>query len=310
MKRIAPLTALLLAISFLCGCGGPAPDSAQVPPSAVPSASVKEQKTPDELHYAKGTILRMATGYNSPQTGLSFDAETAGEGVTLADGVTYYAGNLKPTWVEAERRLGIVFEDKYRGNSVGKEFAWWAERMDEIDVISGSADSLTEAGEAGKLINLAGYLDVMPNFKAYLESNSVVRMSITGNTDIGAFYFAPYSDGVEDIERMPLMRVDWVEKLLDGDGAFSARACGELSGTYYYRPYMPTSGKVMVDVVNADGTGREIITKNYDAAGNIIQKMNAAGKLSGVSAVNLLRSYIDTAYGGYYGTKRSDLLGR
>ena len=42
----------------------------------------------DELPYAEGTVLRMATGYNSAKTGLFFDAETAGEGITLADGKT------------------------------------------------------------------------------------------------------------------------------------------------------------------------------------------------------------------------------
>ena len=54
----------------------------------------------DELPYAEGTVLRMATGYNSAKTGMFFDAETAGEGITLADGNTYHSGDLKPTWVE------------------------------------------------------------------------------------------------------------------------------------------------------------------------------------------------------------------
>ncbi|MBE6908251.1 MAG: hypothetical protein E7474_01415 [Ruminococcaceae bacterium] len=306
MKRIAPFAALLLAVSLLCGCVGGA-DTAPPEPAPAPVSHTEKPLIPAELTYAEGTVLRMATGYNSPQTGMSFDADTAGDGVTLADGVTYRTGDLKPTWAEAEKRLNITIEDKYQGNSAGKELAFWSECMDEIDLVSGSADSLTEAGEAGKLLDISRYLDVMPNLRAFLESDPVVLLSITGNTDIGAFYFAPYFDGVDDIERMPLMRVDWVEKLLDGGGAFTAPACNTL-GTPYYLPYMPTSGQIMVDVVKPDGTGIEIITKDYDAAGNIIQKMNAAGEISGVSAVNMLRGYIDRAYGGYYGTKRSDLF--
>ena len=31
-----------------------------------------------DLSYAEGTVLRMATGYNSAKTGMFFDAETAG----------------------------------------------------------------------------------------------------------------------------------------------------------------------------------------------------------------------------------------
>ena len=260
-----------------------------------------------ELTYTEGTVLRMATGYNNTKTGLFFDAGVAGEGVTLADGVTYLAGDLKPTWVEVEKQLGVKFENQYQGNSAAKEFDFWKDRLAEVDMVSGTAAKLTEYGEAGSIVNIAEYLDMMPNFKAYLEANPIVRLSITGNTDTGAIYFSPYFDGVNDIERMPLMRVDWVQKLLDGEGAFAADACNKLAAPVY-TPYMPTAGTVEIDVVSLDGTAVETIAKNYDAAGNIVEKMNAAGELDGVAAVNMLRDYIDAAYNGYYGTERSNLF--
>jgi len=253
------------------------------------------------------TVLRMATGYNSPQTGIAFDSETAGEGVTLADGVTYHTGDLKPTWVEMEKILGVKFEDKYMGNNTTKEFDYWKDRLNEVDMISGTASTLSEFGEAGSIVNLADYMDQMPNFKAYLEANPIVLLSVTGNTKTGAIYFSPYFDGVNDIERMPLMRVDWLEKLLDGEGAFAAEACGTTAEAVY-EPYMPTSGKIEIETPTADGTATETVTKDYDAAGNIVALMNAAGPMSGVDAVNMLRDYIDKAYNGYYGTKRSDLF--
>ncbi len=253
------------------------------------------------------TVLRMATGYNSPQTGIAFDSETAGEGVTLADGVTYHTGDLKPTWVEMEKILGVKFEDKYMGNNTTKEFDYWKDRLNEVDMISGTASTLSEFGEAGSIVNLAEYMDKMPNFKAYLDANPIVLLSVTGNTKTGAIYFSPYFDGVNDIERMPLMRVDWLEKLLDGEGAFAADACGTTAEAVY-EPYMPTSGKLEIETPTADGTATEIVTKDYDAAGNIVALMNAAGPMSGVDAVNMLRDYIDKAYNGYYGTKRSDLF--
>ena len=178
--------------------------------------------------------------------------------------------------------------------------------MGEVDLVSGTAVTLTEYGEAGSLVNIGAYLDQMPNFKAYLDKNPIVRLSITGNTSTGAIYFSPYFDGVNDIERMPLMRVDWVQKLLDGEGAFTAENSNQTAEPVY-QPYMPTSGAIEIDTVTADGTGVETVTKNYDAAGNIISIMNAAGSVSGVDAVNMLRDYIDAAYGGYYGTERSNL---
>ncbi len=256
---------------------------------------------------AEDTVLRMATGYNSTKTGIAFDAETAGSGVTLPDGNTYNTGDLKPTWVELEKILGVKFEDKYQGNNTTKEFEFWKDRLNEVDMISGTAATLSEYGEAGSLVNLADYLDQMPSFKAYLDANPIVRLSITGNTDTGAIYFSPYFDGVNDIERMPLMRVDWAQKLLDGEGEFTADACNDTAAPVY-QPYMPTSGTIEIETVKLDGSGVETVTKNYDAAGNIVAAMNEKGAMSGVEAVNMLRAYIDAAYGGYYGTERSNLF--
>ena len=278
-------------------------------------AACKPQPTPDEdpelkLEYAEGTILRMATGYNNAKTGLFFDASIAGEGIKLADGNTYNTGDLKPTWVEVQNQLGVKFENYYQGKSASDEYKYWQERLNEIDMVSGTASQLSEAGVAGKVVNIAEYLDYMPNFKAYLEANPIVRLSITGDTSTGSIYFSPYFDGVNDIERMPLMRTDWVEKLLNGAGEFTADASKDLAAASY-TPYMPTTGSVTVDVVNAAGTAVEKVTKNYTAAGNIIETMNTAlanGTVTGVQAVNMLRTYIDVAYNGYYGNNRADLF--
>ena len=261
----------------------------------------------DQLTFAEGTVLRMATGYNSTKTGLSFDAEVVGEGITLSNGQTYYAGDLKPTWVEVQNRLGFVIEDKYQGNSDANEFEYWKEQLDQVDMLSGTAAKMQEYGENGSIVNIGEYLDLMPNFKAYLEANPIVRLSITGNVADGAIYFSPYFDGVNDIEKMFLMRVDWTAKLLDGEGPFEAEACNNTAEPIY-QPFMPTSGSIDVDVVTPDGEAVETITKNLDAYGNIIAKMNEAGSMSGVDAVNMLRDYIDATYDGYFGTNRSDLF--
>ncbi|MBR2930762.1 MAG: hypothetical protein IKC32_05985 [Clostridia bacterium] len=299
MKK-SRLIALLLTIVLAFGC---------LLTGCTPVTPPPDDDDGDEivLEYADGTVLRMATGYNSKKTGLFFDSETAGEGIKLADGNTYQAGDLKPTWVEVQNLLNIVFEDKYQGGSATNEWKHWQAQLDQVDMVSGTATQLTEAGVAGDLINIAEYLDAMPNFKAYLEANPIVRLSITGDTSNGAIYFSPYFDGVNDIERMPLMRTDWVEKLLNGAGEFTAADSKELAAAVY-TPYMPTSGKIEIDVVKADASGTEKITKDYDAAGNIIATMNAAGAINGVQAVNMLRDYIDEAYDGYYGENRADLF--
>ena len=316
MKNLNRILSVILVVCMIAalfaGCGNKLEVQATNPPATeAPKTDAPESDATEapvaELTFAQGTILRMATGYNSAKTGLFFDAEVAGDGIQLADGKTYQTGDLKPTWVEVENRLGMKFEDKYQGNSATKEFEFWKDRLNEVDLISGTASQLTEYGEAGSIVNIAEYLHMMPNFKAYLEANPIVRLSITGNTSTGAIYFSPYFDGVNDIERMPLMRTDWVVKLLDGEGEFTAEKAGNIPAAVY-EPYMPTSGKITIDVVNLEGTATETVTKDYDAAGNIVAAMNAAGTIDGVAAVNMLRTYIDTAYAGYYGTTRSNLF--
>ncbi|MCR4617494.1 MAG: hypothetical protein K5669_04820 [Lachnospiraceae bacterium] len=329
MKRKALMktaAAVFAAAMMLTGCAGGSDvsdlvDQATTEVTETPADTTEpaaDTETPaepevDPLEIAEGTTLVMSCGYNNAKTGMRFDAEVAGDGVTLADGVTYHTGDFKPTWVAIQETLGFEIDDQYAGDKDTDNYTKWtadADTLASIDMFSGSAAQLQEGGAAGNILNLADYFDVMPNFKAFLDANPVVRMSLTGSIDgddAGAIYGSPYFDGLDDIEKMPLMRADWVIALLDGEGEFAADA-SDKTATPVYQPYMPTSGKVTVDVVKADGSGVEQVTKDYDAAGNIVDKMNAAGSISGVEAVNMLRTYIDEAYAGYYGTTRSDLF--
>ncbi len=313
-KLISAILVLVLALSCFAGCTQDipiatttaAPTTTAGSGDPTPTTTAPEETIP-QLTYAEGTVLRMACGYNNAKTGMRFDASVAGEGITLADGVTYKAGDFKPTWVAVMNELGFKIEDLYQGNSATNEFKAWKDRLADIDMLSGNVAGLNEAGTAGSLINIAEYLDMMPNFKAYLEANPIVRLSITSDVDTGAIYFSPYFDGVNDIERMPLMRTDWVKKLLNGEGEFTAEKSDKLAAAVY-TPYMPTTGRVEIEVVEADGKTVKTIAKDYDKAGNIVATMNAAGELDGVAAVNMLRKYIDEAYAGYYGTNRADLF--
>lgn len=317
------MAAVLASATLMTGCSAPGQNSStDTGSSSTDTGSTSSTTSSSEieapkLEYAEGTVLRMATGYNSTATGITFDEKTAGSGVTLANGKTYNTGDLKPTWETLETILKVKFEDVYKGKKSSENWTDWSGgegasgKLSDVDMISVTASDANAAGAAGQLVNLAEYLDKMPNFKAYLEANPIVRLSVTGrdeNDELGALYFSPYFDGVNDIERMPLMRVDWVKKLLDGEGKFEAEKSGTTKAPVY-SAYMPTSGSVEVEVVKKDGSGTEKIKKDYDkASGNIVELMNAKGAMSGVEAVQMLRDYIDTAYNGYYGTTRSDLF--
>ena len=141
MKKLKSVLTLVLiavmALALLAGCGGP-----QIPTDPNPGGNAgggnagggnagggnagggnagggdtpAVTQTVHEL-YAAGTTLRMGTGYNNANTGIAFDAGTAGDGIQLANGKTYLSGDLKPTWEKLEEILNVKFEDKYQGNS-------------------------------------------------------------------------------------------------------------------------------------------------------------------------------------------------
>ncbi len=328
-KLAASLLAVsMLATSMLAGCDNTTNTSSGNSTQSGNSSSTnsgnptlpENSEWTQTLQYAENTKIRMACGYKGKETAITFNADSLGKAgdnvkdgvLTLADGKSYASGDLKPTWQEVESVLKIDIEDKYQGNDAKGEWEYWKEKLGEVDFLAGNADTLNSAGNDGLLLNIGAYLDSMPFFKAYLERNPIVRLSITSSTtgaSSGAIYFSPYFDGVNDIERMPLMRTDWVEKLLNGDGQFTAEKMGTTKAAKY-TPYMPTSGSVEVEVIKADGSDKETIKKNYDAYGNIIDKMNntSGGVMSGVDAVNMLREYIDKTYDNYYGTNRADLF--
>lgn len=270
-----------------------------------------------DLEYKEGTELKLAVTHNSTATTISFeDSKIIGEGLKLADGTTYQLGDLKPVWKELQNKLKLKFTNVYSGASSAKnEYTTWKSLdFKGVDIVVGDADDITVDGRSGKIVDLSKYLDKMPNFKKFLEENPIVYLSIVSDVEKGSIYYAPYFDGYNDIEKYYLMRIDWVEKLLDGKGDFVATTSdkfGDICKKISYEPYMPTSASVKVESLNSDGTDVIEITKNYDTKyGNIIDYMNKniKNETTGVEMVNILRNYIDEAYDGYYGEKRSNLF--
>ena len=269
-----------------------------------PSEEEEPEPEPEPLVYKDGTELRIAAGYGSRREAIYFkDESVVGSGITLADGVTYHLNSTKPAWQQVEKDLKITAIDLFTGaGNATSEFNVWKEKLDWVDIITGSYSQLNAAGEEGKLVNLQEHLDRMPNFKAFLEENQVARLSLTANTATGAFYFSPYFDGFDDVERMPLIRADMVRELLDGDETY--HGANRALNAYAYTPFFTES--YTVDALTKDGSATQTIRKDYSKYGNIIAKMNEK-ELSGDEAVAMLRSYIDATYGNIY-AKRSDLF--
>jgi putative aldouronate transport system substrate-binding protein len=290
------------------------------------------------LQYKAGTTINLAVGHNSTITSTSFNS-ASGDTITLPDGKNYSTTALKPAWQGLQDKLGVTFVDKYAGKATNANLSYLLENnsYNEVDVYTSDLSVVVEKAAAGtSVLNLADYLDQMPNFKAFLEANPVVYLSLlqdgmsTTDGSNKTIYVAPYFDGNDDIERYVIIRQDWASKILDGtdeltnDGSTFAAECAETTSA---TSYLGTTGKIAVDSTSADGSSTIKIYKNYDNAlaqvkaassalgtayqaiageeytgesGNIVDIMNAAlaknNAATGKQLVNLFRAYVDAAY--------------
>lgn len=182
----------------------------------------------DKLEYASGTKVTTAIGYQDDATATSFSTTTLplaqgtnhdAEGVTsvkLPDGKTYQKGALKPIWQSYQTALDISITDKWPRQKSGTLGQCVQEGLSNFDLISaGSLDEIQKQINAGTLLNLAEYLDLMPNLKNFLEENTLAELGTLSNTKTGAMYYSPYYAGMNDTERFNLFRTDYVSELLD-----------------------------------------------------------------------------------------------
>ncbi len=186
-----------------------------------------------KLVYAEGTEVKTAMGYNSAVTGITYNTTLIGNvgGSTASNmvlaGHRYTDKDLKPAWQALSHNLGIKVNDDWvaKGNTEASKNIDAIKQSDGLasyGLLTASNVTIVNESAAGSWLNIADYLDYMPNYKAFLEANPVVRLSLTANTSTGAMYMIPYFDGNDDIEKYILMRKDIVEKLLDTDNVSAA----------------------------------------------------------------------------------------
>lgn len=289
---------------------------------------------------ANPVTLNIAIGHNSEITGAFYNGLKAQ--ITLPDGKTYEDGNIKPAWRQMGEDLNITFNNAYHSWATNANLTNILANKDgasyaTTDLLTTDLSYAVSAAASGtSVLNLANYLDAMPNFKAFLEANPIVYLSLLQdgmNTTDGSgqtLYVAPYFDGNDDIERYCIIRQDWAKKLLDGTDALAeagTKYSESCAATTSAVSYMGTTGKYEIESANEAGTGKVTIVKNYDAAlaaaknestalgaaykaiagsaytgesGNIVDIMNAAlaakSDATGSQLVTLYRAYIDVCY--------------
>lgn len=282
--------------------------------SAASSSAASSSAASSSSEVLEKVTLNMSVMYQDTATRMKFYASKGAlakdSSYSGADGVTYEAGDFKPVWAALQKNLNFTINDVTSTSDTTIDAAFgnlvlngFKANGELVNIAQGSSTKIQSEGTTNKtILDLSQYLDQMPNFKKFLTENPVVQKTIVDAN--GAMYYAPYFDGFDDIERMLLVRQDWVEKLLDGD--LPTTLDTGVSITSHYTAFTPESVNSQVAVMNEAETATTTVTKKHTA--NIITTQNALTAMNGQTLVKALRDYIDATYSNAYGTKRSQLF--
>ncbi len=284
----------VLAFSFVACAKNDTTD--QPANNAVQPATPSEttQPEPEPMVYADVRVYVTFQG----ERFISFNESSP---YTAPDGTVYKKGDLLPTWSYIANTINANIIDA-TPKSGSKELLLLeqaaATKFEDAHVFLGSPRTLSNYGIEGYFIPLNEHFDKMPNFKAFLDANPAVSASLT-QAD-GNIYLTPYFDDFDQLERMFLMRLDWVMALLDEESpAFDSKT---KINTEYTAFYNYAGGKTL-----EVGVGNK---QTFNISENIVTIQNNLATKDGAALANALRDYIDANYmnskTGY--TKRSDLF--
>lgn len=246
----------------------------KTPANTVLKPSVDEN---GKLKYSSSTTLSMNvcdSGNNDRH--ITYHQSQIATSATLPDGKTYKPGDLKPAWAQMQADLGLKFVDSAANRGSDAQITDMIKNNEQAqyNIVTGSGNAITT--NSSHFLNLNQYLEYMPNYKAFLDANPIVKWSLTSNTTTGAMYYAPYFDGNNDIEKYVLTHKEWTRVILDSadvSGATMTWADSKTgkadigSAQTYVVGEMGTTGTYEVDTTDpADETKLVKLVVNYGAA--------------------------------------------
>jgi len=261
------------------------------------SATFDTTVTPDITE--NSTVIDLNTAINYQGRGITY--QEANPYVSL-NGTTYTSGMIMSVWEKIGSRLNVNFVDVKQTATTNDQFQAFATTgFTGADLINGTGVLLNEYGLTGNFVDITKYLNYMPNLNRFLRENPSVRSSITSAD--GAVYYTPYFDGFGEIEQMFLMRIDWVQDILDVQSpTFDSTA---YAGSFTVEKVTPASMNVDVLVANADGSTRTV-TKAHSQ--NILDILAALPTKTGATMANAFRTYMDDVYGDQGYANLSDVI--
>ena len=296
-KRFLAVLGTTLCSMVLASCGGE-----PVIPDPEP--------TPDPVE--EHCTLSMSVNYDK-STGLKYNQDVDYE---TPNGTKIKKGDFKPVWQAIQKELDFTIDDVTDSSGKAVDYFknnWLTNQFADIAV--GNVSVISQYGtQSGTILDLKEYIDAgkLPNFKAFLDANPIVKVSIetTSNKDSSknAIYYAPYFDGFDDVEKYTLLRADFVEKLLDAD--YDSVSWDENSNIWTTNKYTPKVEDNSYSVKVPESMDNEKTkTVEKKATTNIIEQQNALPQAQRTSKVMVkqFRDYLTEKYGSQY-SKLSDIF--
>lgn len=281
-----------------------------------------------------GATVNTSVLYNGNTTLMRYD-NTLGAEYNCIVTDEYKTGNqlFKPAWNELQKRLKFTIKDitPINMSSISQaNTTLAAQNYKGVNVMNIPASAIEDVREKNIFVDLNNYREYLPNFFKFVdaEENKIVKASIT--SEDGGIYYAPYFDGMDDVETMLICRVDWVEKLLDDDVEKYGKDDGtgkkkivydegrqltntgtaakpSYSGETFYNGYYDSMNTTFTAMKNATET--QEIHIEYSSGEGVIAIQNALSRKDGKNLTEALKKYIDKFYvtPGYI-SKRSELF--
>lgn len=258
--------------------------------------SVRADLVKDDL--TKNVTLKVAINYEG--RGITYQETSP---YASLNGKTYTSGMLMPVWEALGQKLNINFQDAKVSNTTTNQFnELLTNSFSTVDLINATGAQLTQYGvSGGNFVDLSKFLNMMPNLNKFLTENPSVRASMTAAD--GGIYYTPYFDGFGEIEQMFLVRIDWVQDILDeATPTFDAAA---YTGGFTVANTTPETLNVTIKVANPNGSTRNVVKARST---NILTTLKNLPDKSGASMANAFRTYMQNTYGTQGYAKLSDVF--
>ena len=292
-KKTLLLGVAALGVLALASCGGEAD---------------QPYETPD----LEGRTMNVYLNYKG-QSGVSFTGKVKGHAQytnPLEGNKTYTQGAILPMWEAVAKNLKCEIKDAVwavdeyvsTDDQSQKLSLEGYDGFASLDLVVMNNSNSIEFAKNGRLANLYDYLDVMPNYKKFLDEHPVIKSEMT-NAD-GKMFMLPYFDGLDSAEHLFILNTELVEAILDADSTANFDTATVTNGGVY-QPVIDTSADFTVGI-SVNGKLEDLTVKK---ATNPVKAQNDLTTKTGKAYADALRTYIDTAYmtSGKY-TKRSEVF--